>query len=110
MKMGADHRVDRLARIAGGGEIREKARLEPVPARYPPVFLVVAETGVDDHAAARRLDDERMDAHFEPAALIGEVGLQPADRQYRLVGRLGQDKPAAAGDLELDDLGDRDLA
>ena len=36
--------------------------------------------------------------------------LQPADRQDRLIGRLRQDEPAAAGDLELDDLGDGDLA
>jgi hypothetical protein len=51
-----------------------------------------------------------MNAHLESPALIGEVGLQPADGQYRLIGRLGQDEPAAAGDFELDDLGDRDLA
>jgi hypothetical protein len=51
----ADNRVDRLARIAGGGEIGEKARLELVPGRYPSVLLVVAETGIDDNAAARRL-------------------------------------------------------
>src|SRR6266481_7032941 len=47
VEMRADHRVDRLARIAGGGEIREEARLELVPGRYPPVLLVVAETGID---------------------------------------------------------------
>ena len=55
-------------------------------------------------------DDERVDAHLQAAALVGEIGLQPADRQHRLIGRLGQDEPAAAGDFELDDLGDRDLA
>jgi len=42
--------------------------------------------------------------------LVGEIGLQPADRQHRLIGRLGQNEPVAAGDLELDDLADRDLA
>src|SRR6266550_3133667 len=115
VEMRADHRVDRLARMAGGGEIREKPRLELVPGRYPPVLLVVAETGIDDYAAAPRLatlglDDKSMDAHLEPPALVGEVGLQPADRQHRLIARLRQDEPAAAGDLELDDLADRDLA
>jgi hypothetical protein len=55
VEMRADHRVDRLARIAGDGEIREKARLQLVPGRYPPVLLVVAETGIDDDAAAPSL-------------------------------------------------------
>ncbi len=76
VEMRADHRVDRLARMAGGGEIREKPRLELVPGRYPPVLLVVAETGIDDYAAAPRLatlglDDKSMDAHLEPPALVG---------------------------------------
>src|SRR5271168_317360 len=75
MKMGAHDRVDRLARKAGAGEITEKARLHPVPTRNAAVLLVVAEAGVDDDAPVRRLDDERMDAHLEPAALIGEIGL-----------------------------------
>ena len=47
---------------------------------------------------------------LRPAALVGEMRLQPADRQHRLLGRLRQDEAAAAGHLELDDLGDRDLA
>src|SRR6516165_8576989 len=115
VEMGADYRVDHLARIAGTGEISQKARLQFVPGRDASVFLVVAETGVDDDAAAPPLaplglDDERVNAHLQATALIGEIGLQPADRQYFFVSRLGQDEAAAASDLELDDLGDRDLA
>src|SRR6516165_1295770 len=115
MEMGADHRVDRLARIAGSGEISQKARLQFVPGRDAAVFLVVAKTGVDDETAAPRLaplglHDKGVDAHLQPTALVGKVELQPADRQYFFISRLRQDEPAAAGDFELDDLGDRDLA
>jgi hypothetical protein len=110
MEVGADHGIDRLARIAGGRQIGEKAGLKLVPGRDAAVLFVVAETGVDDDAPARRFDDERVDAHLEAAALIGEIGLQPRDRQHRFGCRLRQDEAAAAGNFELDDLGDRNLA
>src|SRR3974377_1911198 len=110
VEMGADDGVDRLAGIAGGSEIRQKARLKLVPSRDPAVFFVFAKTSVDEDASARRFDDKSVNAHLEPAALVGKIGLQPADRQYSLIGRLRQDKPAAAADFELDDLGDRDFA
>src|SRR5215472_14263838 len=110
VEMGADHRVDRLACIVGGCEIREKARLQLVPGRNSPVLLVVAQTGVNDDAAAWRFENERVNAHTEAATLVGEIGLKPGDPQYILIGRLGQNEPAPAGDFELDDLGDRDLA
>jgi hypothetical protein len=51
-----------------------------------------------------------MDAHFQPAALVGEMRLQPGDRQDFVISRLRQDEATAAGDLELDDLRHRDLA
>jgi hypothetical protein len=38
-----------------------------------------------------------MDAHFQATALVGEVRLQPGDRQDFVIGRLRQDKAAAAG-------------
>jgi hypothetical protein len=110
MQMRAQHRVDRLARIAGGGKVGEERALQIVPGWDTAALLVVAEAGIDDNAALRRLDDERMDAHLQPAAFIGKMRLKPFDRQDLLIGRLRQDEPAAAGDLQLDDLGHRDLA
>ena len=86
------------------GEVGEERPLQVVPGRDAAVLLVVAEAGIDDDAAVRGFDDQRVDAHLEPAALVGEMRLQPADRQDLLVGRLRQDEPAAAGHLELDDL------
>src|SRR5262249_25371055 len=47
---------------------------------------------------------------LEPAELVGEIRLQPGDRQHRLAGRLRQDKLAATSHLQFDDLGDHDLA
>ena len=110
MEVRAQHRVDRLARIAGGGEVGEERALQIVPRRDATALLVVAEAGIDDDSALRRFDDQRMDAHLQPAALVGEMRLQPADRQDLLIGRLRQDEAAAAGDLELDELGHGDLA
>ena len=110
MQMRAQHRVDRVARETGGGEIGKKRPLEIVPGRDAAALLVVAEAGIDDDAPLRRLDDQRMDAHLEPPALVGEMRLQPADRQHLLIGGLRQDKAAAAGHLQLDDFGDRHVA
>jgi hypothetical protein len=110
MKMRANDRVDRLALIAGRRQIRQETRLQLVPGRYAAVLLVVAEAGVDDDAPARRFDDQSMNAQFEPAPLIRKIGVQPANRQYCFGGCLGQDEPAAAGHLQLDDLGDRHRA
>ena len=110
VEMGADHGVDRLARMTGGGEISQKTCLQPVPSGYSAVFLIVAETSVDDDASSRGFDDERLNTHLQAAALISEIRLQPTYRKYSLVSRLGQDEPATASDFEFDDLGDRDLA
>ena len=109
MEVRADDRVDRLAGIACRRQIGEKTRLEPVPGRDAPVLLVVAEAGVDDDPPARRFDDQRMDAHLESAPLVGEIGLQPPDRDDRFGCRLRQDEPASPGHLQLDDLGKRNL-
>ena len=56
MQMRAQHRVDRLAREAGGGEIGEKRPLQIVPGRDAAALFVVAEAGVDDDAPRGRLD------------------------------------------------------
>ena len=72
--------------------------------------FVVAEAGVDDDAPVRRLDDQSMDAHLQPAALVGEMRPQPGDRQDLVIGRLRQDEAAAAGHFQLDEPGDRDPA
>jgi hypothetical protein len=110
MEMGAYDRIDRLAGVSGGGHVGEETCLHPVPGRDAAVLLVVAETGVDNDAPVWRLDDERTDTHPQPAAVIGEIRPQPVDRQDLLIGRLGQQKAAAAGHFELDDLGHSDRA
>ena len=110
MQMRAQHGVDRLARIPGGGKIGEERPLQIVPGRDAPPLFVVAEAGIDDNAALRRFDDQRVNAHLEAAALVGEMRLQPFDRQDLLIGRLRQDEAAAAGHLHLDDLCHRYLA
>ena len=110
MQMRAQHRVDRLAREARSREIGEKRPLQIVPGRDAAALLVVAEAGIDDDAPLRRLDDQRVNAHLEPPALVGEMRLQPGDRQHRLIGGLRQDEAAAARHLQLDDLGDRHVA
>ena len=108
VEMRAQHRVDRLARIAGGGEIGQERSLQVVPGRDAPVLLVVAEAGVDDDAPVRRLDHQRVDAHLEAAALVGEMRLQPGDRQRSPRGvACGRMKRLPPVDLQLDDLGDR---
>ncbi len=73
MQMGAQHRVDRLAREPGRRQVGEKRPLEVVPGRDAAVLLVVAEAGIDDDAALGGLDDKRVDAHLQPAALVGEM-------------------------------------
>ena len=75
MEMRAQHRVDRFARKAGGREVGEERPLEIVPGRDAAVLLVVAEAGIDDDAAVRGFDDERVNAHFEAPALVGEMRL-----------------------------------
>ena len=84
--------------------------MQVVPRRDPPVLLVVAEAGIDHDAPRRRLHHEAVDAHAQPAILVGEMRPQPGDRQHCLARRLGQDEAAAAGHLELDDLGHRHVA
>jgi hypothetical protein len=98
------------SREAGRREIGEERPLQVVPGRDAATLLVVAEAGIDDDAPARRFDDERVDAHFQAAALVGEVRPQPRDRQDFLIGRLRQQKPAAAGYLQFDDLRYRHIA
>ena len=73
------------------------------------IFLVVAEAGVDDNAMRRRLHQERVDAHAQPAVLVGEMRLQPGDRFDRLGRGLRQQEAAAAGDLQFDNLGDDNI-
>ena len=106
----AQHRIDRLARESGRGQVFEEPPLPVVPGRDTPVLLVVAEAGVDDDAPPGRLDHEGVDAHLEAAFRVGEVRHQPGDGQDGLARRLGQDEPAAARRLELDDLGYGDFA
>jgi len=101
MEMGANHGVDRLARIAGGGEICQKAAVELVPIRDSPVLLVVTETGVHEDPPARRFGNERVNAHLEAPVLIDEIWPQPIDRQDRLWCRLGEDETAAARDFQV---------
>jgi len=108
MQMRANNGIYRVARITGCCQISQETGLQLVPGRDAPVLLVVAETGVDNDASAGRLDHQCVDAHLESSCLVRKIGLQPADRQHRLAGRLRQDKPAAPGHFEFHNLGDRD--
>ena len=95
---------------SGGRQVFEEAALPVVPVRDAAALLVVAEAGIDqDAAAAGRLDDQGMDAEPQPAGLVGEVRHQPVDPANLLGGGLGQQEAAAAGRLQLDELGDGDL-
>src|ERR1700733_9677364 len=73
MKMGAQHRIDRLRREAGVGKIGQERPIAVVPVRNPPPLLIVAQTGVDNDAPIRRFHDEAVDAHAQPAVFIGEM-------------------------------------
>ena len=53
---------------------------------------------------------KRVDAHAQPAVLVGEMRPQPGDRFDRLGRGLRQQEAAAAGDFQFDDLGDGDVA
>jgi hypothetical protein len=68
IEMRADHRVDRVGRASGCGELLEKRPLATVPLR-PATRLVVAHPGIDDDPSRRRFDQERMDAHPDPPRL-----------------------------------------
>src|SRR5262249_7831021 len=81
-----------------------------IPGWDPPILLVIAEAGVDDDPPSRRLDHERMNAQLERSALVGEMRDWQGDGRLARARGLGQDDPAAAGRLELHDLGDSDVA
>src|SRR5690242_19247151 len=65
MEMGAHHHVDLLRADAGLGEAGEIPRLHAVPfwARWP--FLVIADTGVDQHRAAADAQEPAVDAELQ---------------------------------------------
>ena len=110
VKMRAQHNIDALGRITGGGEILKECPLAKIPRRHVAILLVVAEPRVDQNAARRRLDDERVDAQLETAVLVGEMRIKPIDCPNFLARRLRQDEPGAADRLELDHLGDGERA
>ncbi|MEE1556578.1 MAG: hypothetical protein V1262_11705, partial [Alphaproteobacteria bacterium] len=76
MEMGAEDNIDTFRRIAGGSEIGKKRTLQLVPTGIAPE-LVVADAGVDNYAAALRLDDEGLDATFQLPVIGGEMWPQP---------------------------------
>ena len=74
--------VDRRHGVPRVGEVLEEAALEPVPVRIG-AHLVVADAGVDEDAAALRLDDQPLDGGVELPLRGGKVLAQPgvpADR------------------------------
>ena len=54
---------------------------------------------------AGRFHDEAVNAHAQPAVLVGEMRLQPGDRLDQLGRGLRQQETAAAGHFQFDDLG-----
>jgi hypothetical protein len=78
-----------------------------VPDRQFRPRLVVADAGVDDHAARRRLDDEGVDAHLQSAFLGHEMREKPGRLPQRLGRCHRQDEFQSARHLLLDDLGYR---
>ena len=110
VQVGAQHGVDRLARVAGGGKIGEERAVQVVPGRNAATLLVVAEAGVDHDAPRGGFDHQGVDAHAQAARFIGEMRAQPADGQDGLARGVGQDEAAAAGGFQLDDAGDEDVA
>ena len=84
--------------------------MQIVPRRDAPVLLVVAQARVHQDAPRRRLHHEAVDAHAQPAIVVGEVRPQPGDRLDGLACRLRQDEAAPAGDLEFHHLGHRHVA
>ena len=110
VEVGAQHGVDRLARISRRREVIQKRPVQIVPRRDPPVLLVVAKARIHHDPPRRRLHHEAVDAHAQPAILVGEMRAQPGDRLDFLARRLRQDEAAAAGHLQLDNFGHRHVA
>ena len=79
-EVGAQHRVDRLGWEAGRREVGEERswRLFQVGMRR---FSLSLPSRVSTMMRCLGSDDERVDAHPEAAALVGEMRLQPSDRQ-----------------------------
>src|SRR5207245_282528 len=67
-------------------------------------------SGVDDDPLLWRLHQERVDRHFQPTFLVGEMRNQPGQFPDFLVGRKRQDEAGAADRLQFDDFCDPDLA
>ncbi len=101
MQMGAQHGVDAVGRKAGFAHGFEERTLPVVPGRQVAALLVVAEPGIDHDPAGRRLHHQRVDRHFEPALVGGEMRNQP--------GRFA-DFLIAGERLQLNDFRDFDLA
>jgi hypothetical protein len=73
MKVRTKYNINAIGRITGGSEILKKRPPAKIPRRHVAILFVVAEPRVDQNAASRRLDDERVDAQLEAAVLIGEM-------------------------------------
>src|SRR6185312_13055279 len=69
MQMRAQHDVDGIRRKARGGELFQERIVAVVPGRHVAALLVVAEPGVDHDTMLRRLHDQGVDRHFQPALL-----------------------------------------
>ena len=91
VQMGAQHRVDGLARIARGLEVGQETRLQVAPGRDVP-FFVVANAGVDDDPPLAGVDHERMDAHDQVPSVVHEVREHPAVAATGVAGRIGKDE------------------
>ena len=110
MQVGAEHRVDAVRGKTRRRQGVEERILAVVPGRHVAAMLVIAQTSVDDDPPRWRLHQQRVDRHFEAAFLIGEMRNQPGQFLDFLVGRQRQDEAGTADRLQLDDLGDFDLA